>query len=323
MRLTSSEKRLLYELEQDGRSPLTRIGKRVGSSEQSLAYRMKALMKRGVIGEFYTLADITRLGYTSYRVLIRFSNASATMIKRIHAYLHFAPNIHWMVDCGGKWDLLIDIMALDVQEFDALFSRIKNAFPKQIQNYDVMVMLGVTFLGRDYFISKNRTQKSISSYGSTGETPPLDSVDKHLLTLLARDARQKTVALAKEIGLNANTVALRIKRLRKEGVILGFKPLLHLEETPYQSYKALIKLQNVTAEKEDLLYKLCHSETRVVNLVKLIGSWDFEIEFEVEGREELHQMKMWIRDTFKELIGEMEILPLYHEHFYNFVPTTL
>ena len=50
----------------------------------------------------------------------------------------------------------------------------------------------------------------------------LDRHDRALLGHLQRDARLPTSALAERIGLSANATAERLKRLVRDGVILGY-----------------------------------------------------------------------------------------------------
>lgn len=47
----------------------------------------------------------------------------------------------------------------------------------------------------------------------------IDSLDRKLINLLARNARQSNERLAKQLSVNASTVSRRIKRLIEEGVI--------------------------------------------------------------------------------------------------------
>jgi Lrp/AsnC family leucine-responsive transcriptional regulator len=58
------------------------------------------------------------------------------------------------------------------------------------------------------------------------QTPPLDSIDRHLLNALQRDARAKMELLAAEVGLSASAVQRRIVRLREAGVIVGERMVL-------------------------------------------------------------------------------------------------
>lgn len=53
------------------------------------------------------------------------------------------------------------------------------------------------------------------------QIPTIDSIDRHLLDALQRDARIKMEVLAGEVGLSASAVQRRVVRLREAGVITG------------------------------------------------------------------------------------------------------
>ena len=132
-----------------------------------------------------------------------------------------------------------------------------------------------------------------------------------------------SVEISEKIGISPNTVIARIKTLGKSGFIQGFKPLIHLENTPYSAYKALIKFQNMTAEKENQIVNYLKSDVRVVGVITLVGMWDFEIEFEVDSKQAMLDLTRKFRDKFKDVVKEFEIVPLFHEYKYSYFPKDL
>jgi Lrp/AsnC family transcriptional regulator, leucine-responsive regulatory protein len=55
----------------------------------------------------------------------------------------------------------------------------------------------------------------------------MDKLDRRLLSLLQADGRLPAVELAEKIGLSANAVGERLRRLQREGYILGFRAELN------------------------------------------------------------------------------------------------
>ncbi len=67
------------------------------------------------------------------------------------------------------------------------------------------------------------------------ESGPLDDVDRAILQLLQRDARNRTaVEVAERVGVSDGTVRNRIDALERENVIEGYVPLVHYENAGYQ-----------------------------------------------------------------------------------------
>lgn len=50
----------------------------------------------------------------------------------------------------------------------------------------------------------------------------LDAIDQALIGLLEHDARQPTATLARKVGLSRTAVQDRLKRLERDGVIIGY-----------------------------------------------------------------------------------------------------
>ncbi|MBU4070517.1 MAG: hypothetical protein KJ646_06055, partial [Nanoarchaeota archaeon] len=97
----------------------------------------------------------------------------------------------------------------------------------------------------------------------------------------------------------------------------------HLENTSYSAYKALIKFQNITEQKEKEIIDYLKTDVNVIGIINLVGLWDFEIEFEVDSRQAMLDFTRKFRDKFKDVIKEFEVFPLFHEHKYNFFPGDL
>lgn len=322
-KLDKTDLKLLSELEQNSEQTLSQIAKKLKTSQQVVSYRMKSLEERKIVGGFYTIIDIAKLGYTNYRTMFRLSNLTEGKHKEIINFLMKHPNVLWLVECGGRWDLIINFTAKNIIHYNNILREFANKFPKQIQNYDVLTTVEVIYLGRNYFAEKTRTENKHPSFGGKWETISTDKINLQILNLISENARINSVEIADKIKISPNTVLLRIKEMKKQGLIQGFKPLIHLENTFYSGYKALIKFQNMTELKENEILNYLKPNANIVGMIKLVGLWDFEIEFEVENKEQMLEITRNFRDKFKDVIKDFEVIPLFHEYRYNFFPGDL
>src|SRR3989344_83211 len=142
-------------------------------------------------------------------------------------------------------------------------------------------------------------------------------------SILIISCENSKINFQNKLNISPNTVMLRIKDMKKSGLIQGFKPLIHLENTQYSGYKAAIKFQNITEDKEKQIINYLKTNVNIVAIIKLVGIWDFEIEFEVENKEKMLELTRSFRDYFKDIIKEFEVIPLFHEYKYNFFPRSL
>ena len=111
------------------------------------------------------------------------------------------------------------------------------------------------------------------------QTPNIDEIDRQILTLMQKDARQSNKELAEQVGIAQSTCLERIRRLRRDGVIRGFSAEVDLAAIG-RPIRAMIsvRLQPKTTEsvrdfQTDLL---ATPETLAVSMVS--GNDDFIIE---------------------------------------------
>ena len=322
-KIDKTDLKLLQELESNARQPLSKIAKKLRTSQQVISYRINSLIERKIIGGFYTIIDLAKIGYTSYRTMIRLSNFDKTKHEQIKKFLIKHPNVLWFVDCGGRWDIIVNFMAKNIIQYSNLIKELKSKFPKQIQNYEILTTVEAIYFGRNYFTSKKRLPENLPSFGKESKIINLDETNLKILDLISENARRSSVEITDKLKISPNTILLRIKDLEKQKIIQGFKPLIHLEKTRYFAYKALIKFQNIIEQKEKDLINHLKQNNSIVGIIKLVGSWDFEIEFEVENQEEMLDITRKIRDKFKDITKNFEVIPLFHEYKYNFFPKDL
>jgi len=281
-KLDNFDLKLLSELENNSRQTLSQIAKKLNTSQQVISYRIQSLQKNNIIGGFYTLINFASLNYTSYRTMVRLTNIDEIRHKEIISYLNEHTNVLWIVECGGRWDLIVNFMAKNIIQYNNFLKEFKNKFPEQIQNYDTLTTIEGIYFGRDYFVKKLREIKQLLYFGRELKSIKVDKIDLKILDLISE---------------NANT--------------------------PYSAYKALIKFQNITDERENEIINYLKNNINIIGILKFIGLWDFEIEMEVDSKEQMLKITRDFRDKFKDVIKEFEIIPLFHEYKYNYFPRDL
>ena len=323
MNLENFDLKLIEELENDSRQTLSKIAKKLRTSQQVVSYRIDSLFKKNILGGFYTIINFSLLGYTNYRTMMRLTNITKQKHQQIISYLMKHSNVLWIVDCGGRWDLIINFIAKNILQYDQFIKELKKRFPKQIQNYNVLTTVEISYFGRHYFTKNIREKNSPLYFGREIKLIETDKTDLKILSLLSENARMNSVQVAEKLKISPNTIILRIKDMKKKNLIQGFKPLLHLENTAYSAYKALIKFHNITDKRENYIFDYLRTKINVIGIIKIIGEWDFEVEFEVNSQQTMLDFMREFRDRFKDVINEFEVIPLFHEYKYNFFPGDL
>ena len=74
MVLDKKDKRILYELDKNARQPLSEIAKKVQLKRESILYRLKKYLQEGLIRDYLTVIDMSKLGFTHYKIYLRLHN---------------------------------------------------------------------------------------------------------------------------------------------------------------------------------------------------------------------------------------------------------
>lgn len=91
----------------------------------------------------------------------------------------------------------------------------------------------------------------------------LDDVDRAILHLLQRDARNNSAAdIADRVDVTANTVRNRIQRLEERGIVDGYAPVVEYERADYQIKVVMICTAPVPDRTD-----LAHEALEVENVI--------------------------------------------------------
>ena len=321
-KLRNSDKLLLSNLEKNSRIPFSRLGKNIKKSQQQVSYTVNSLVQKDVIKNFYTIIDYSKLDVLNFRVYFRVSYVDEEKFNELIEHLKNLPYTSWIVDCGGRYDLICTFFTQNPSQFNKNLKNVIEKFPKQIQNYTVLTTIVNRILGRKYLF-KDFSRMSRPIVGGDREPEKIDEIDLKILGELAEDARRSSVMISRKLEMTPKTVINRIKNLETRKIIRGYKPLLNTREIGYESNLLLIKYHNISSEKEDELINYLKMHPNVVSVVKTLGEWDIEIEVEVEEQIELRKVERKIRQKFALLIKEIESIPMYQPHKICYFPSFL
>jgi DNA-binding Lrp family transcriptional regulator len=104
-------------------------------------------------------------------------------------------------------------------------------------------------------------------------TAEADSLDRRLLVLLQRNARTPTAALAKRLGVPRTTVASRISRLEKSGLIQGYGVRLKAS-TLDSAVKSMCGLRVAPRAGARVVRRLAEMP-EIEQLLAVSGTWDY------------------------------------------------
>ena len=124
------DRRILRELQLDGRLPNAALAAAVGLSESACLRRVRALEERGVLERYTAVVNAAQLGFT-VGFLIRITLKAQTD-RDLHTFEEAVSRIPEVAECHlltGEADYVLRVVARDAADFERLHSKVLTKLP--------------------------------------------------------------------------------------------------------------------------------------------------------------------------------------------------
>jgi len=307
MILDSLDKVLLYELELDSSVSVSRLAKKLRRSKEVVGYRLQRLIKEGILVRCSAIVDMSRLGYLTFRIYIRWQNMTEDQKKVFCKKLGMNPEIWTVARLHGKWDIgfFIGIKYSDsINQFHNIWSEIQLEYKEKIAESKIAIYAPVHNFNKRFFIEGNG--KIIERIYGAGNIIDFDEIDEKLVKVYASDVRQSFTEIAKKLNLSVETVRQRIRKLEKKKVIVGYKVDLNMPKMGFQGYRIDFILNSTARNKEMFEYIKRHKFFYQIN--NPIGGGDFETEIVVRDLAHLLEVIEEVVSRFCDVIRNYEYM---------------
>jgi len=313
--LDLKDKKILYALDLNARKSFKEIGREVKLSKEVVNYRIKRMEALGIIKGYYTVINMTKLGYICNVFYVKLRDISIEKEKEMINYFISDSKYWWVDSADGYIDLGVGVWEKSIADAyktrTELFTSFKQYFGK------VMNVFYVNFYiyNKAYLLGK-KTKETKPIIYKLEECIESDDTDKKILDIISDKARIPTVEIAKNINLPISTVNFRLKKLIENKVIEGFRPILDLSKIGYYWYKVSFVLKDYT--KKQQILDFCSIHPNIVYAYETTGDYDLDIEMEVESYERFRSIIEEIKTKFKDTIESYDHLLWYKEHKLSF-----
>lgn len=314
MALDKKDGKILVTLSKDCRISLTQIAKAVGVSREVADYRIKKLIKTGIIKSFCTDVNLQALGYTKHVVYLELKNVDKEKEENIFKFLKNHKFISWIVTSTGKWSIIFDIHSKNIQHLSQLIKELKQELGNHFGEYEI-----VTLEKYQYFHSKFFGEKETIKEKKKKDIK-LDDTDLSLLKILRNNARIDYVTLSTEIKLTPEAISRRVKRLKENTIVNQFYIFPDLTRLGFEHYNVQINLENIEDEKEKKITNYLQNHKSVSFIYKPISHWDIEFGVFVKNPGELRDFMLQLRTLHPENIRIKDVALFYEEILPNFLP---
>src|SRR3989344_4157120 len=321
-KLDLKDRKILYQLDLDARQSDSHIAKKVKLSRDAVKYRINKLLEKGFINYFMTVLNSMKLGFNWYRTFFKFQNLTVEKEEEIIGWLR--DKASWITKVEGIWDLNTGIFVKDVYEYRDIINEFLVKYGEYIDKYEVAIVTREWIYHHDYLLNKKQktTTPQLMGYKEKGnyKIEKIDKIDYKILSALLKNARMKTIDIAKKINSTEMVVRYRIKKMMENGIIIGFRPFLNVHKLNYIYFKNHFTLHNLTPEKKKKIFDYIHVHPNTVHTTELVGGADLETEFQVTHNNEFNEYIKDIRLRFGDIIRDYEFMQYTQEYKFTYLP---
>ncbi|MBI3334451.1 Lrp/AsnC family transcriptional regulator [Candidatus Pacearchaeota archaeon] len=128
---------ILYILSQDAQLSIAEVSKKLHLSRDTLAYRIKKLIRSRYILEFRPVIDYSVLSLSVQTVLLK-ANRATIEDEKFRRYLKEQNSVLWATEVFGSWDFLLYIVTNSQEEINAFIDTLRKKFSSYLYSYEIL-----------------------------------------------------------------------------------------------------------------------------------------------------------------------------------------
>jgi len=300
IKLDKTDRTILAELDKNCRIPVSKLAKLTRKSRQSVEYRIKRLVERGVITSFNVAINPHKMGYRLYKLYLQLRNIPKEK-KKLFKYLRTSGIVYWMGECDGVWDLIFAVYAKSDYEFYELKNDLISKFGNIIVKREWGVLIDVKQYPKMYFTDGI---SSPTMFAGAIINNKMAKLDHNILVHMVNDARIPITELASKVRATPTRVANRLKRMEDLGIIIQYRIGVDLKKLGLEMYKAIIHLDRYTKTDEKKLLTYISSIPNVQYFIRNV--WNIEPEFIVGNYHKYYDLMNKVKAEFPHVIRNVE-----------------
>ena len=320
IKLDVKDRKILYYLSQDSRTPISQLSKKVKLSKNTVNYRIDRLKKDGIIKNFAAVVNLGALNLSTFTLLLKF-NEDIYEKPEIIEYFKNHELADWVITLSGQWDIFVEFSTTDLHHLKKIIEEITEHFSGIINTYKLFysgITLRVEHLIRELYSDLKLEEPIIKK--RTIEKYKIDETDKKILEILNQDSSLHYLKIAKKINSTLDIVRYRIKNLIKKGILVKFFPEIDLKKLGYTEYLYTIKLKNITKEKLSSLKNQIKMNPNITYAFFDLTSFNLLFVCAFKSTDKIDHLSRSLRKEFSNIIDQQEYLIIKEQISFNLFP---
>lgn len=315
-------KELLFLCAEDVRYKIRDIAKILKKSSQRLKYTLNLFEKEGILHNPHCIFDYSYLGLLLFRVYFKGGYIGEKDKNQIINTLKKNPHVVTIYEMSGEYDLIIEIIAKNPSRFNKELKNIVDVIPT-LNNYKIALNIVTHLYPKSYLTDNSRLlslQRQEVIVGGDRTIEVFDEAEKKIMQSLLLEPDITYSALAKKSAMNVKTAKSIFLNLKKRRIIKGYKYALGISKLNLFKFRLFLKLHNLSKEREDEFIGFMLLTKEVVQLNKIVGDWDVEVDIESFEKTRVREFITLMRERFKDIISSFNSIEFERYYKVSYLP---
>lgn len=308
IRLDEKDRKILLELDTDSRQGLGQIAKKLRTSKEVVAYRIRQLERQNVIENYTAMYHPLKLGLMYFKLYIKLAHITEEKRREITEFISQKKNFNWLASSEGSFDLMIGVHFSSVLDFEKYRDELFRKFGGFFQKSSYAILTEGEAYPRQYIAGVKNPRRKVFLFCSPAERENMDAEDVAIVRALSLNSRAPITEIARNAGVTPAMVRYRKKFLEKRGVIAGYKVFINYRKLGHMMFKCLVKLESADDRRFHDLRLYARQSPHVIYWMKVLGEWDIELDIEVLSIEEFYRIAHEIRSRFSDIVQNFDTL---------------
>lgn len=316
---------LIYLCSEDARLRIKDAAVFLKKSPQRLKYALKTLEKEGMISSPYAIFDYSYFGLILFRVYFKGGYIGELDKTVILEKLGQNPYVSTIYELSGEFDLVIEMQSPNPSRFNKELKKLANLIPT-LDNYKIVLNLVSHLYPRAYLLARQNIVLNVQPEIILGGDRAVENFrpeELKIMKIFLEHPKIRMTSLAKLAGLNVKTATAIFRNLQRRKIIRGFKYLIDVERLGVYKFRLIMKLHNLSQEREAQMMDLLLKTKEVVQVNKTVGDWDLEVDVESLEKIRIRHFITGLREEFKDIIEYFNVIEFYQYYERSCLPRYL
>ena len=310
--LSKKDLLILKELILDGRKSSSSISKEIDLGKEIVNYRIKRLIKENLILKFIPKINEKKAGYTEYVILLKLNLDDEISREKFIKENIGSKYLIWIVKSSKGWDVVIKIYCDSVENFKEKLQEILSNLKEKIARYytifssEEIIENEKKILLKNLFNENLQIENDFNILKNKQNLIEIDEKDKSILNLLENDGRIQYSKISNILNISPDTVKYRIDKLKENGVIENFEPIVNFSKIGFLQYASIIKFSYLNNKNENLFLDLIKKTEIIIKAIKNLSNYEYFLVFVCEKKDEILKFKDSLEKNLKNDLIEFE-----------------